>query len=126
MDFIDEQDDIRVLRQLVQNRLDTFFKLAAIFGPCHDRCHIQADHTFVEQNTGDFALDDTQGQAFHDRRFADTRFTDQDRIVFLAATQYLRQAFDLLLSSDDRIETVFRCSTRHIRTEVIQYRRVVR
>ena len=89
MDLIDKQDDIRVLRQFVQNRLDTFFKLTAIFGSSHDRCHIQADHTFVEQNAGNFALDDTQCQTFHNCRFADTWLTDQDRIVLFATAQYL-------------------------------------
>ena len=71
-------------------------------------------------------LDDTQGKSLDDSRFADTRFANQHRVVLLPPTQDLRQALDFFLSTDDGVQAFLLRRAGHVRTEVVQDRRVGR
>jgi hypothetical protein len=48
--------------------------------------------------------DDALGQTFDDRRFANSRFADQHRIVFSPAGENLYHSPDLLVPADHGIE----------------------
>ena len=89
MDFVNEEDDIRIVLQFAQDAPDTFFKLAAVFGAGHYGCHVEGDDPLVEENAGYLLLDNAQGKTFYNGRLADTGFSDQYRVVLLAAAQDL-------------------------------------
>ena len=122
VNLVDKQDNIPVLRQLRQYRLHSLLELSAVLGTRHDRSDIQRDHPLVKQHAGHFLLDDTQSQSLGDSRFADTRVTDQYRIVLLPAAQYL--PFDLPVPPHDRVKRPLFCRLRDVDTEIIQYRSI--
>lgn len=66
MDFVDEEYDIRVLRQFVEYGLDAFLELSAVFGAGHHAGHVETDDTLVEQNARYLALHDAQRETFDD------------------------------------------------------------
>jgi hypothetical protein len=47
MQFVDEQDDVLVLRDLVHDRLETLLELAAILGPGNHGCHVKRQHAIL-------------------------------------------------------------------------------
>ena len=59
---------------------------------------------FFVQAFGHVPGDDTGGEPFHDGGFADSGFTDENRIVLRSAGEDLDGATNLLISADDRIE----------------------
>ena len=51
MNFIDKQNDIRILLQFVENCTDALFKLSAVFGSSHYSRHIECNHALIKQDT---------------------------------------------------------------------------
>ena len=86
MHFVDKQNNLAVSRRhIMQHRFEALFKLAAKFGPRNQRSHIECQQFLVLQTFRHIAVNNAQGHALGNRRFADPRFTDQHRIVFGAA-----------------------------------------
>ena len=56
------------------------------------------------QHVGHLAIDDAARQAFGDRRLADARIADEERIVLLPPAEDLDGAVDLRLAADQRID----------------------
>ena len=48
VDFIDKEDDVAVVFQLVEDGFDAFLKLAAVFGASHDGANVEHDHSFIK------------------------------------------------------------------------------
>ena len=83
MQLIDKQDDLALtLPYLFQYRFQTLLKLTAVFCTCNQCTHIQCENLFILQSLRYIAAHNTLRQTFYRRRLADTRFTDQHRIVF--------------------------------------------
>ena len=103
--LVNEEDDLpfRFL-DLLQNRLEAIFKLAAVLGAGEHGAQVQGDHALVLQNFGYVAGDDALGQAFDDGGLAHAGFTDQHRIVLGAAGEHLHDTADFLVAADHRIE----------------------
>ena len=105
MQFIDKQNDVAFLfRQVGQHAFQTLFKLTAVFRPGHQRAHIQRQHPAAFQPFRHFAVDDTLRQAFDDSGFTHPGFTNQHRIVFGTALQYLNGTADLFITADNRVQ----------------------
>ena len=62
------------------------------------------DDALVLQALGHVATDDPLGEALDDRRLADARLADQDRVVLGAPRQDLDDTPDLVVAPDDRVE----------------------
>src|SRR6185437_16352209 len=58
----------------------------------------------IEEHLRHFLLDDAPRQAFGDRRLADARVTDVERVVLRAPAQDLNCAVDLRLATDERVD----------------------
>src|SRR5215213_5570178 len=74
----------------------------------------------VAQRLGALAIGDELGEPFDDRRLADTRLADEDRIVLLPARQHFHHALDLLAAADSRIKLTFCSKLGEIPAEVIE------
>ena len=125
MNFINEKNYIRILLQFIDNRANTFFKLSTVFGSGHYRSHIKHYNSLVKQDAGDLFLYNAQRKSFHYCRLADTRFTNQHRIILLTTAQNLRQTLNFPLAAYYRIKLAFSCRTSHIHTKIIQYRSII-
>ena len=66
----------------------------------------------------------TLRQSFRYRRLSDARLSNENRVVFLAAAQNLRNALQLLLTSHDRVEATFLSGTRQIPAKTVESGRV--
>ena len=65
---------------------------------------IQNQKAFVAQGFGHFAIDNTLRQAFNNSGFTHTRLTNQHRVVFGTALQYLNRTTNFIITTDNRVE----------------------
>ena len=86
MNFINEQNAVRGVTQLTQHTFQALFEITPVFGSSQQRAHIQRIHDCILQNIRHFTLHDTQSKPFGDCCFTYACFTNQQRIVFTAAT----------------------------------------
>ena len=86
MQFVDEDDDLTLaVDDLLEHGLQPLLELAAELGTSDQRAEIEGEQLLASQPFRYVTVDDALCQALHDRGLADTRFTDQHRIV-LGAT----------------------------------------
>ena len=64
MDFIDEQDRIGDVLQLLDHRLQPFFKVTAVLRARQQRAQVERVDGRAEQDFGHFFFHDTQRQTF--------------------------------------------------------------
>ncbi len=88
----------------LQHGLQPLLELAAVFGACDQRAHVERQQLLVLQAFRHVAVEDAQRQAFDDRGLADAGFADQHGIVLGAAGQHLDGAADFLVAPDHGIE----------------------
>ena len=104
MHFIDHQDDVPLLSDLLDQALHPAFELSAELGPGHQGSQVQQKDLFVLQLIRDVSHGDALGQALGDCRLADTGFADQAGIVLLPAVQDLDHTFQFLVPADHGVE----------------------
>ena len=102
--FVDEDDGVLILHQLLHDGLQPLFELAAIFGAGDDQRKIQRQDALVGQERRHVAIGDLLRKAFHNGRLADARLADQHGIVLGAAAQDLDDALQFVIAADQRIE----------------------
>ncbi len=103
--FIYEKNDLSVaVLHIIQHRLQTFLKLAAVFRAGNQRAHIQRENLLVFEPLRHVSSDDTLRKSFRHRGFTDTGLADEHRIVFRLAGQDTDHVADLIVSADDRIK----------------------
>ena len=115
VDFIDEEENLAVrFGDFIEDRFESFFKFATVFGTGDEGTHIEGVEGLVLQRFRDVAADDTAGQAFDDSRLADTRFTDEDRVVLTAAREDFDGAADFVVTADDRVQFILAGSSGQV------------
>ena len=103
--LVDEEDDLALrARDLVEHRLEPLLELAAVLRAREQRADVERPDALALQALRDVAGDDPLRQALDDRRLADARIADQDRVVLRAAGEHLDHAADLLVAADDGVE----------------------
>ena len=115
MKLVDEQNDLAVRGfDLIQNRLQTFFKFAAELRACDKRTHIEREQSAILQIVGNVTADDALCKSLCNGGLTDTGFTDQTRIVLRLAGQNLNHTADLVITSDDRVELLLPCQLNEV------------
>ena len=105
MHFIDEEDNTPFsCCDFRENGFQTFFKFAAIFRACNQSTHIKRKKFFIRKAFRYIAIDDAQGQAFGNRRFADAWFANKNGIIFSTTREHLNGTADFFIAPDDRIK----------------------
>ncbi len=122
VELVDEQDDVAVLGDLVDDRLEPLLELAAVLGAGDHRRHVERQHPVILERVGALPTRDQLSEPLDDRRLPHARFADQHRIVLLAARQDLHHALDLFLPPDRGIELTFGRQLGEIAAEVIERR----
>ena len=105
VELVDEGDHLALrVGDLLEDGLEPLFELAPVLGPRHHRAEVQGQQPLSLQAVRDISGHDAVRQALHDRRLADARLTDQDRVVLGPPGENLDDPTDLLVATDDRIE----------------------
>ena len=86
MEFVDEQDHIRILRHLVDDGFQPLLEISAVLCSGDNRTHIQRDESLVCKYRRDISRNYLDGNAFHNGRFADSGVSDQHRVVLSATS----------------------------------------
>ena len=120
VDLVDEDDRILRLAQFVEQLLHALLEFAAEFRAGHQRRDVEREERFVGDGVGHFAACDAQGQSLDDGALAHARFADQDRIVLLAAREYLDYALDLLLAPHDGVDFALAGHAREVHAEFVE------
>ncbi len=103
--FVYEKDDAAVaLLDLLEHGLQPLLEFAAVFRPGHKGPHVEGEDRPVLEPFGHVAAQDALGQPFDDRRLADTRLADKDRVVLGLPRKDADRAADLLVPPDHRVE----------------------
>ena len=122
MDFIDEDDNVRILLYLFDQCTDTLFKLSAVFRSGDNCRQVKCNNAFVEEDRRGEMLYDKLSQPLHNCTLPDPWFTDQNRVVLLPAAKDFADTHDFLFSAYDRIEFAFSSSHGQIGAETVDYR----
>ena len=90
--------------ELLHHRLQPLLEVAAIAGAGEQRAHVEREDRGLGQHAGRLAVDDLAGEALGDRRLADARVADQERVVLAPAAEHLDAALDLEIAADQGID----------------------
>ena len=105
VNFINEEDYFAFsFLDLLQDRLEPVLEFAAVFGPSHKSAHVKGYNLLVAQGFRNVPVDNTLGQSFDYGRFADTRFSDQNRVIFCASGKNLDNPADFIIPADYRVK----------------------
>ena len=121
MQLVDEENDLTVgFLYLVQNCLQPLLKFAPVLGTCHQGTHIERKDGFIHQRFGDVLFHDPLGQALGNGSLANTRFADQNRVVFGLPGENADHIPDLLVTTDHRVLLLLSCPLHQIRAVFFQ------
>ena len=84
--FVDEENRILRATHFVHQRFDALFELTAVLRPGDHHRQVEDDDALVHQDFRDVSVDDALREPFDDRRLADARLAEENRIVFRSAT----------------------------------------
>ena len=121
--LVDEHDDVRVLGELLHDRLEALFELAAILRAGDDQRDVERQEALVGEEVRHVAVDDLLRQALDDRGLADAGLADEDGVVLGAAAEHLLHALDLVLAPDQRVERVLHRRVGEVAAELGEQRR---
>uniref|UniRef100_K3WWV2 Uncharacterized protein n=1 Tax=Globisporangium ultimum (strain ATCC 200006 / CBS 805.95 / DAOM BR144) TaxID=431595 RepID=K3WWV2_GLOUD len=102
--LIDKQDDLAIaVLHFLQHSLQALFKFAAVLGTGDQGSHIKTDDLTIERFR-DISDHDSLGQSLNNRRFANTRLTDENWVVLGSSRQNADDATDLFITSNHRVD----------------------
>ena len=104
MHLINEQDGVLLGGQLFNDLLDALLELAAVLGARDHAGQVERDQALALQGLRYVAGNNLLGQTLDNGGLADTRITDQRRVVLGAAGQNLDDTLNLLGAADNRVQ----------------------
>ena len=104
MDLVDEEQRVVALAQRVHVGLEARLEVAAVAGAREHRADVERVELGVAQVVGHAPLADPQREALGERRLADARLADEDRVVLPAPREDVHDPVELGAAPDQRIE----------------------
>ena len=103
MHLVDKEDHISRSADLRQNVPDALFKLAAVFCPGQNACHIEPVEPLSQKPLRRLSARQPLRQSLNDRSFSNAWLSDQSGIVLILAAENLLHLAELALPADDRL-----------------------
>ena len=125
VELVDEHDDVRVLGQLLHDRLQALFELTAVLRAGNDQRDIERENALVGEEVRDVAVHDLLREPFDNGRLPDARLANEDGVVLRPPAEDLLHAFELVVSPDERIEQVLHRGFRQVAAEFGEERRLL-
>ena len=104
MDLVDKENDVLLLLQLGEHRFQSLLEIPAILGPRDKRSEVKCIDQGIGKHLGYITIDNLLGHALRDCGFADTGFTDEQRIVLAPAAKNLDGTLHLEVPPDERVD----------------------
>ena len=123
--LVDEYDRVLGLAQFVEQLLHALLEFAAELRARYERRYVEREERLVGDGVGHLAACNAQSQPFDDGALAHARLADEDRVVLLAAREYLDYALDLLLAPHDGVDFTLSGHLREIYAELVEHVRCV-
>ena len=123
--LVDEHDDVRVLDQLLHDRLEAFLELPAVLCAGHDQRDVEREQPLVRQKVRNVAESDALGQPLDDGRLADPGLADEHGVVLRPAAQHLLHPLELHGAAHQRVEPILHRGVRQVAAELGQQRRLL-
>ena len=123
MQLVDEHDDVRVLGQLLHDRLEALFELTAVLRAGDDQRDVEREDALVGEEVRHVAVDDLLREPFDDGGLADAGLADEHGVVLRAAAEHLLHALELDVAADQRIELVLHRRFGQVAAELGEQRR---
>ena len=120
VDFIDDEDDVARLANLLNEALHAAFKLTTELGACHKGGQIEKKDLLITELEGHFPLDDALGKTLGDGGFTYAGLTDEAGIVLLTAIENLHHTLDFLFAADDGVQLALAGALREVDAVVIE------
>ena len=115
MQLVDKQHHFALrLLNFFEHGFEPLFKLPPKFCTGNKGTHIQDNHATILQTLRHISADDALRQPFHNSGLANTRLTDQHRIIFCAAREHLHDSANFIIPTNDRIELAQTCRLRQV------------
>ena len=105
VNLVDEEDRMRPLAQLIEQRLEALLEVAAVLGAGQQCTEVQGIDHAVGQQIRHLLVDYALGQAFGDGCLANTSLAYQQRVVLAPTRENLRNTLDFMLATDQWIDT---------------------
>ena len=121
--LVDEDDDVRVVRELLHDRLEALFELPAILRAGDDQRDVERENALVGEEVRHVAVDDLLREPLDDRRLADAGLADEHRVVLRAAAEHLLHALELVVAADQRVELILHRRFGEVAAELGEQRR---
>ena len=107
VDLVNEQDGARQLLDFGQHGLQALFEVTAVLGARDQRAQVECVDRAASEHARHLAFDDQPREALHQRRLADTRLPDVERVVLAAPAQDFDGPLDLELAAYQRVDAAF-------------------
>ena len=108
--LVDKEDYLTLtLFYFLKNSLKSFLKLASVFCTCNKCSHIKSKYLLIFKFTRHIASHDTLCKSLNCCRFADTRFTDKYRIVFIFSRKNTDNIPYLAVPANNRVHLSLFC-----------------
>ena len=85
MDLVNKQDHILGFHHLGDHLFNALLKFTPVFGACHHAGQIQGHNPLIRYGFRHISRRDQLCQAFYNRRFSNSRLSDQAGVVLCAA-----------------------------------------
>jgi hypothetical protein len=115
----EEDDRPRRVADRVQDGAGPLFELTPQRGAGHQRPHLEADDPLADQHLRHVADRDPLRQPLDDRRLADARLADEQRVVLAPAREHLEHAAQLRVATDGRVEPALGRESRQVAAELL-------
>ena len=104
VDLVDEEDGVLLFLEPVEHLLDALLEVAAVARAGDQRAEVERIDLGGLEDVGHLALMDPQRQPLGERRLADARLADQQRVVLAPPAQHLDHPLELERPADQRID----------------------
>ena len=120
MDFINDEDDVARLANLLNETLHAAFKLTTELGASHEGGQVEEKDLLITELEGHFPLDDALGKTLGDGGFTYAWLTDEAGVILLTAVQNLHHTLDFLFSANDGVQLALAGTRREVDAVVIE------
>ena len=120
VDLVDEQDVIGLGDDPVDHRLQALLEVASVARAREQGAHVKRVDSHLREKFRHVLFVDRQRKPLDDRRLADPRIADQDRVVLAPAGQRLAEHPDFVEPPDQRIDRSLGGSLVQVGGELLQ------